>query len=94
MSRRRSSRGLGPLVFVFGSLASFFADLVAYCVAGWVGVLVATAVMGLVIWAIASEVTASAERQARADENWARHYAMTYDYTAPQRRGRRKGGAR
>lgn len=90
---RRSSRGIAPMFLLLGSLVSFFVDLVAYCVAGWWGVLVAVVVVGLIVWAVASEIQGSAERAARADEEWVRYYVA--NTVAPQRRPRRtRGGAR
>lgn len=100
MIRRGSRRGYGLAFALFSLLGGVFLYLVAYRVAvawgvsGWWGVAGWAGFVGVVSLVVRSEIAASAARQRRADEAWAR-YLATYG-AAPQRRPRRRGrgGAR
>lgn len=99
MSRGRSQRGYAPAFVVFSLVGGFFLYLVAYQVAGWWGVAGLAGFVTLISLTLRSQLTASSERQRRADERWASYYAaygpVSHPRPRPARRARRtRGGVR
>ncbi|WP_280462857.1 hypothetical protein [Nocardia carnea] len=94
MSRGRSQRGYAPAFVVFSLVGGVFLYLVAYQVAGWWGVAGLAGFVTLVSLVLRSQVTASSERQRRADERWVSYYAAYGPVSPPRPRPRRARRAR